>query len=118
MHLKACVVLLALLMSSTPPLCQLAGCHRLQLTSHSLYNKVSPCPYYSLLLFSATLLSQIALDMSSLLLFLLSLSWTLLDAFGYSFSLSHNKTKLSPDHGVAILIVSLLCPVYSLDLLF
>ena len=46
-----------------------------------------------------------------------SLCWTLLDVFGYSFSLIHNK-KLSPDHGVVILIVLLLCPVYSLDLLF
>lgn len=118
MHLKACVILLALLMSSTPPLCQLTGCCRLQLTSHSLYNEVSPpAPIilsgYSLLLFSRRLPWTCPV---CFFFFFLSVQ-TLLDVFGYSFSLIHNK-KLSPDHGAVILIVSLLCPVYSLDLLF
>lgn len=108
MHLKAHVSLLALLTSSSTPL-KLPGCSRLQLTSHfSLFKTWGLPSTYTLspLIFSVILLSQKALDMSSLFL--------LTDLESYRcpldiLSLIHNK-NLSPDHGMAILVVSLLCP--------
>lgn len=106
MHLKAHVSLLALLTSSsTPNPLKFPGCSRLQLTSHSIRHGVSPLHILILLIFCYSSLTESPGHVQSVFSYWSGILQMPLDIL----SLIHNK-NLSPDHEVAILVVTLLCP--------